>query len=179
MARDLDQQEEVTDEEQGEESSDILSELLAPTEIAWEAHNPLSGEGRRRHYIVLALFMLVGGLVSFWQSSWSTLLVIASGIGMWEMRERFQKPVRVHANSQGLAINGNRYPHAQLASFDIHRMPDSTHELSIYFSSWHAPSVRLPLGTTDPIQVRAVLQQYIPEESHTIPLIEWYLRRGA
>lgn len=151
--------------------------FLGPTEVAWEAHDVLSDKARQRHYYVLGGFAVLGGLVAFWQSSWTTFLVVFFGIAAWELKERLTQPVNVHIHDRGVTINGHHYEHAQLTSFDIHRMQDGSHVLSLLTDQWHVPHLRLPLGEQDPLVVRDVMRQYVPEATHPVPLFEWLIRK--
>jgi hypothetical protein len=154
-----------------------LAGTSAPRTIAWEAHHPLSGTARMRHYYLLGALVIVGGAIAFWQSSFLVFVVVLLGAGALEVKERWGKPTSVAIDEQGIAIDGRHHPHADLASFDVHTMPDGTVELSLHTSKWHAPHVRLPLGDQDPAQVRTVLAQYVPEARHPIPLWDYLIRK--
>jgi hypothetical protein len=145
--------------------------------MEWEAHHPLPEHGRQRHYLLLAGVTLAGGVIAFWQHSWSTMLVILLSVGAWELYERLRRPVGVRVDGRGITVDGYRYPHAQLTSFDIHGMPDGTVELSLMTDRWHSRNLRLPLGPTDPMQLRELLLRHVPEDAHRIPALEWWLRK--
>jgi len=154
-----------------------LSATVAPRTVAWEADHMLKGAARRKHYILLAALAGVGGLVALWQASLTGFLVVLAGAGALEARQRWSKPVQVAVDEHGIVIDGQRYPHADLASFDIHTMPDGEKEVSLHSARWHTPHVRLPLGEQDDEEIRAVLAQYIPEGRHPIPLFDYLIRK--
>lgn len=154
-----------------------LSATTAPRTIAWEADHTLQGAARRKHYILLGALTAFGGLVALWQTSLTGFLVVLAGVGALEARQRWSKQVRVAVDEHGIEIDGHHYPHADLASFDIHTMPDGAMELSLYSGRWHIPHLRLPLGEQDHEEVRAVLTQYIPEGRHSIPLLDYLIRK--
>ncbi len=155
-----------------------VSAPIDPPQAQWEARHVLSERGRYRHYVALAGFAFAGGMVAWWQSSWLTFLTILLGLAAWELHERLGKPVRVLVNERGVNVNGRQYPHATLASFDLHRMPDDTVELSLATREWHWQRLRLPLGQQDPEEVRVALSHYVVEEDHGVPLIDWLIRKG-
>lgn len=154
-----------------------LSATIAPRTISWEADHTLQGTARRKHYILLAALTAVGGLVALWQASFTGFLVILAGVGALESRQRWGKPVHVAVDEHGIGIDGHHYPHADVASFDIHTMPDGAMELSLHSGKWHMPHLRLPLGEQNHEEARAVLSQYIPEGRHPIPLVDYLIRK--
>lgn len=154
-----------------------LSATVAPRTIAWEADHTLQGTARRKHYILLGGLAVFGGLVALWQASLTGFLVVLAGAGALEARQRWSKPVRVAVDEHGIGIDGHHYPHADLASFDIHTMPDGEMELSLHSGRWHIPHLRLPLGEQNHEEVHAVLAQYIPEGRHPIPLLDYLIRK--
>jgi hypothetical protein len=154
-----------------------LSATVAPRTIAWEADHTLQGTARRKHYMVLGALAAVGGLVALWQASVTAFLVVLAGAGALEARQRWGKPVRVAVDEHGINIDGHHYPHADVASYDVHTMPDGAMELSLHSGRWHMPHLRLPLGEQNHEEVRAVLSQYIPEGRHPIPLLDYYIRK--
>jgi hypothetical protein len=154
-----------------------LSATAAPRTIQWEAYHPLTGNARRNHLILLGAIVGAGALIALWQSSITVFLVALVGAGALEARERWSKPTRVSVDQHGIAIDGSNRQHADFASFDIHRMPDDTVELSLHTTKWHSPHLRLPLGEQNPDDVRAVLTQYIPEGRHAIPFLDYLIRK--
>lgn len=155
-----------------------LAATAAPRTLEWEAHHPLSESARRRHYYLLGALVVIGGVIAFWQSSFLAFVAVLLGAVALEVRERFGKPVRVAIDERGVAIDGRHHAHADLASFDVHTMPDGTVELSLHATKWHAPHMRLPLGEQDPAEVRTVMSQYVPEDRHAIPLWDSFIRRS-
>ncbi len=155
-----------------------MASAMPPKAIAWEAHHPLSHASRRRHYSILGVFVAIGAAVAWWQSSPLVLLAVVLGTGALEVRERWGGPVRVAIDDHGVIIDGRRHPHASLASFDIHMMPDGTKELSLHSSHWYLPHMRLPLGDQNPDDVHAALLQYIPKDHHAIPLWDSFVRKS-
>jgi hypothetical protein len=155
----------------------MLSHTAAPRAISWEADHALQGPAVRKHYALIGALTVVGGLIALWQSSLTAFLVVLAGAGALEARQRWSKPVQVGVDEHGIEIDGHRYIHADVASFDIHAMPDGINELSLHSAKWHMPNLRLPLGDQQPDEVRAVLSQYIPEGRHAIPLTDYLIRK--
>lgn len=155
-----------------------LPTLIGPAQLEWEAHHPLSPSQYRRHYLVLGALGVIGGAVALWQASIMTALAVAAGLGALEIRERHSTAVKARIDEQGIAIDHHRYEHTELASFDVHRMPDGTHQLSLKTHLWHSPRITVPLGTQDPHGVRAVMLNYVLEQRHGVNLLDWWIRKG-
>lgn len=145
--------------------------------VAWQAHHPLSADAWRRHYLLMAGFAVVGAAIAWWQGSFLTFLTVVIALAAWEVHERYRGPTRVSIDHAGMTVDGHRYPYAELASFDIHAMPDQTVELSIKTGRWHLPHLRLPVGDQDHEEVRTVLTQYLKESPHKIPYIDYFIRK--
>jgi len=168
-------EEEVPGVEPAPEEVALLSS--APDELSWDAHAPLSPRAWRRHYIALGTAGIVGTGVAVWQSSWLVFATLAVCLGTWELVERFSRPMSVSITSRGISMDGHHYPHTGLTSFDIHRLPDGSHQLSVHTDSWRMPRLRIPLSAVDPHLVHRVLSQHLPEGDHPLPFYERWLRK--
>ena len=146
--------------------------------IEWEAHHALPNSARRRNRMAMAGLAALGGVVALWQSSWMVLVAVASGLAAWEAHERTARPFPVRLGPRGLTVGDTHIPHARLGSFDVHRMPDGAHELSLRTDRWFQRYLRVPLGDADPDAVRAFLAANVVEEQHPVPLLEWWMRQG-
>jgi len=154
-----------------------LAASVLPTAVSWEAHHPLMGHAKWKHYMLLSGLGILGALISLWQRSVMPFVVLFVGVIALELRERWSRPVSVAIDEHGVSVDGHEYPHTDFASFHVHRMPDETLELSLKAQRKYLPHLRLPLGEQDPYEVHAVLAQHIPEGRHTIPLVEYLLRK--
>lgn len=157
--------------------ADLLDVALTAQSLSWQAHHPATASATTKRYLLSGALVLAALIVSLWQSSWLTLVAVMIGVVAWHVRERLSRPVTVDISEHGVAVDGNHYPHTDLASFDIHQMPDQTIELSLKTRHWHLPQLRLPLGEQDHEEVKAVLSQYVLHERHPIPVIEYWLRK--
>lgn len=154
------------------------SDLVAwgdPEPLEWEARSALTAQGRYRHYLVFSGFAMIGGVISWWQSSPFMFVTVLLGLVAWELHERLGRPVKVRIDSTGVSLDERHFPHAELSSFDIHRMTDTAAVLSLATRRWHSAHLRIPLGTQDPYKVRAALLHFVPEERHGVGPIDRYL----
>ena len=159
------------------EVDDSPSFLAVPETVSWEAIRVVSDVVHRRRRMIIAVVAVLGAIIAFWQSSWLTFLAITLGLGAWEISDRYIHPVRASLDQHGLMLDGRHYAHTELTSFDIHRMPDEAYELSLKTKHWHVPHLRIPLGEQDPEEIYALLSQYVTNERHAVPLLDYWLRK--
>lgn len=148
-----------------------------PEEVSWESVRTVSELAHKRRHILIAVIAVLGTIVAIWQSSWLTFFVIALGLMAWEVADRFTYPIKASADHQGMTLNGRHYPYGELTSFDIHKMPDEAYELSLKTNHWHIPHLRIPMGEQDPEEIYALLSQYVLNERHSAPFLDYWLRR--
>jgi hypothetical protein len=144
--------------------------------LTWETGDALTERGWRRHYMAMGAVGIALAAVAVWQASILIGLVGIAGLAAWEVSERFRMPFAVRLHGRGITVNDHTYPHADLASFDVHETEDGLAHLSVRTNLRRMPRLRLPLGETDPALVRQFLSLHVPEEEHPEPLYEWWLR---
>lgn len=151
--------------------------LTKPENISWSFEHKQTERQRMREYMFLAVTALTGGLVSWWQSSWLTLIVVFLGIIAWELHNRLPSGHRIDIDDKGVSVDGYRHRYQHLHSYDIHNMPDGSIHLSIMTSRWHLPQMHLPLGDQDHQQVDALLSRYLLRDEHKIPLLDYLIKK--
>lgn len=72
---------------------------------------------------------------------------------------------------KGLIVKNRLYPYKQMDSFWIHTEP-WFYRLSLKSDRWFLPHILVPLGETDPEEVRKYLDNFLPEEEHEISLLD-------
>ncbi len=153
-------------------------EVPLTAELAWRAQHRLGPAARRRHYILVAVLAAAGAGVALWQASWLVLVTMIVCLATWELHERMAHPTAISIDVRGVTVNGHFYPHATLSSFQGHRLPDSTHVLSIKTDSWTMPRLVVPVGTADPFEVHETLARYVPEGEHPVSFYDRWVRRN-
>lgn len=168
---------ESVEEESEQDIIDPVSFADIPETISWQAIRAVSEAAHHRRHIIIVAIAVFGSVIALWQSSWLTFLAIALALATWEIAERFVHSSKASLDQHGLVLDGRHYTHTELASFDIHRMPDEAFELSLKTRHWHIPHLRIPLGEQDPEEVYALLSQYVANERHPVPLLDYWLRK--
>ncbi len=168
---------ELEDPEEAELSEASNIPNLSSAVISWRAHHTLGSAARRRHYLLMGALGALGAGVAVWQASWLVLVTLLVCLATWELHERMAHPTAVSVDHRGVTVDGHFYPHASLSSFQVHRMPDRTHVVSIKTDSWTMPRLVLPLGDTDPFEVHTALSQHVPEGEHPVSFYDRWVRR--
>ena len=77
---------------------------------------------------------------------------------------------------EGIRIENRVYPYESLRSFWIFYRPPEIKELSIESQKMIMPQIKIPLGDTNPAEVRAYLVQFMPERQQEESLIDTAVR---
>jgi len=84
--------------------------------------------------------------------------------------------VQFMISAEGIRIENRVYPYESLKSFWIFYHPPHIKELSVESEKMLMPQIKIPLGDINPAQVRAYLQQFIPERQQEESLIDTVTR---
>jgi len=136
--------------------------------IVWSApeiHHDLISHTWRKVLVVLLIGMAF--LMFFWQKSILTAvtffaIAIVTSIHFWQE----PKQVNYMIHSQGIAVDDYLHEYNTLESFWINYDPEGVKELSLQTKKVFSPYIKVPLGDQDPVEVRATLLKFLPEEQH-------------
>ena len=108
----------------------------------------------------------------------STSLIALLGIVVLMQMARKPTTGRIEISTLGVKLGAHFYPVSQLRSFWIDFDPDNEiRELSLQINKWYMPYLRIPIAGQNPVQIRMVLLQYIPEVEHTPTFADALARR--
>lgn len=155
----------------------LVGLFSGPETVSWNIEHQRTERGRSREYMLLVGALLLGALVSWWQASWLTFIVVLLGAAAWELHNRLPVSHSVKIDGKGVSVDGYRHEYGKLHSYDLHAMPDGTTHVSIKTKRWHLPHLHLALGEQSPEDVDALLSRYLLQDEHKIPLLEWFLKR--
>ncbi len=77
----------------------------------------------------------------------------------------------------GVAIAGSFFPYQDLKSFWIEYQPSHIKEISLRSKKWYQGYLKIPLNQEDPLKVREILLEFLPEERHEDSLVETISRK--
>lgn len=122
----------------------------------------------------IGLFMVILGILS--KSYFFVALVVLAFVVMVMYAKRPPRKIYFAVSDQGAQIGKRVYPSSELKSFWIFKRPGSS-ELSIETKRAMSPFILLPLGDTDPEEVRGILSSFLSEEEHQEPYSDIFARR--
>lgn len=77
-----------------------------------------------------------------------------------------------------ITIQDRSIPYDQIKSFWIQFEPQyDIRELSLQFKRWYLPYTKIQIADADPVQIRSILVQFIPEVEHEETLVNSLVRR--
>lgn len=122
-------------------------------------------ERGRSWYIVvavLAVLMVLYGMVS--NNFIFSLIIILAIIILYLQSRREPIAVPFRIAELGVIVGDRLYSYGELASFYIIYQPPDVKTLFIVTKQFFRPNLRIPLGDTDPNDIRSTLRGYLPED---------------
>ncbi len=84
---------------------------------------------------------------------------------------------RIHIDQGGVAIGNAMYYYKDLRSFWIHYNPGELKELSLEAKKWYMPYVTVSIENKNPLLIRSLLINFLPEKEHEHSLIDIIAKR--
>ena len=146
--------------------------------LRWTAPAQYRRVGTRAPYVFALLLGIAALLIAVFQRDPITTALFALMAVMIVVHVR--KPVGtvdIEINSLAIKLAAKSYPHEQTKSFWIQYQPEyGIKELSLQLKRRLSSYVKIQLGDTDPVQVRAILLEFIPETPHEETLVHSAIR---
>lgn len=157
----------------------VHRKLADADEIDW--HGPLSmHEPNIRNIIITAVFFFAlatfiqifdGNLITtVFFALLGGVILIHTGKGL--------KAGRIEINPVTVVIDDHSHRYNDIRSFWIeYDLGLGIKELSLQLKRWHSPYIKIPLTDQNPVQIRAYLLQFLPEEEHKDTLADVLARK--
>src|SRR3989338_835732 len=147
-------------------------------QISWEApsfyYNP------QKRYLSLVIVALLAGAVALLTFKYDTLtsifLILTSLILVLYSK---QKPTisKIVVNQSGIWVDDVIYYYRDLKSFWIEYNPGGPKELSLESAKWYMPYVKVLLNEQNPLEVRYLIVNFLPEKEHENSLVDHISRK--
>ena len=145
------------------------------SDIRWSTH--LSPPHRRKQVIYTTIGLLItAGLVVYFTNDFLfpiVLILSAVVINLNMTRPHRQSEIKVHAT--GVSIDDQNHHYADMKSFWIEYQPNLK-ELSIELKKGYTSKIKVPLGETNPLEIRQAMVSYVPEKEHEQSLLDHIVR---
>ncbi|MEK7576575.1 MAG: hypothetical protein AAB482_02665 [Patescibacteria group bacterium] len=146
--------------------------------IAWKAPEYVYYKKSPDWYWSLGILgaALIG--VALWQNNFLFALITLVGtfaIALYAVRK--PRTIEIKISIKGVEIDNTLYPYESLKSFWIFYRPGGVKELSLMSEKMFMPRIAIPIGDIDPVELRDLLIQSIPEtaqeESFADAIARW------
>ncbi len=153
-------------------------EKLPYRTLRWVAPRTFRNERSRASYwLAVVLFGIAALALVFGRDIVLTILLSLCGILLIVFRRQPLSEVEFEVSPLRVTVGTKRYPYEQIKSFWIQYEPEyEIRELSLLLHRWYQPYVKIQLGDQDPVQVRAILLQFIPEVEHEETFLHTFMR---
>ena len=155
----------------------VSAENQSP-QISWEApsfyYNP------QKRYLSLVIGALLAGAVALlifrYDALTSVFLILSSLVLLLYSK---QKPIisKIIVNQSGISVDDIVYHYKELKSFWIEYNHGGPKELSLESAKWYMPYVKVLLNDQNPIEVRSLVINFLPEKEHENSLVDHIGRR--
>ena len=139
-----------------------------PGSIEWKTVAEPNIRSIRDRVIVISIIaagFIIGGLLT--QNYLFAILALLVAITLIMLSVREPKEIAFAITARGVRIDDRIYEYDNLKSFWIFYDPPHHKELSVESKKVFMPYIKLPLESTDPVQMRRFLKTFIPERKHT------------
>lgn len=139
----------------------------------WEAQEYQKIERQRNwHIIVFAIdfCLVVYGL--FTDNLLMAILFILLGATLYLFEKKESDFHKFEITTEGILAQDDFHDFSEIESFWIFYEPSGKKVLSLKSKKSLMPHIHIPLGNTDPVEIREVLLEFIPEEKQEEGLLE-------
>lgn len=156
----------------------LAPEKRKELEIFWKApsfyYNP------QKKYLSLTMIALLAGaaaLLIFKYDTLTSIFLILSSLVLLLYSK--QKPIisKIIVGQSGISVDGNTYYYKDLKSFWIEYNPGGPKELSLESAKWYVPYIKVLLNGQNPVEVRSLIVNFLPEKEHENSLVDYIGRK--
>lgn len=133
----------------------------------WQANEFEKKEKNTR--LVLILYLIVFGLVIFslfTDNIFMAIIFILFAVIFYFLSNKEPENYTFGITSDGVFAQDHIYEFSSLENFWIFFNPEGKKELSLKSKKFFMPYVSIPLGSADPVKIRKILINFLPETEH-------------
>lgn len=161
------------DDEVDSDEFEPTNELL----INWKALDFEKKERPRNWYIaVFVILVLLVAYALFTSNLLMSILFILFGAVLYLYEKKQPQLFDFAITQEGVIAHNNLYEFDSLDSFWIFYEPGGKKILSLKSKKNYIPYIHIPLGNINPVEVRELLLDFIPEEKQDESLIDMFER---
>ena len=147
-------------------------------QISWEASsfyfNP-----QKRYLALLIIALSVGGaaMFIFKKDTLTAIFLLLSSLVLILYSNKRPEISKITVNQTGINIGRETYFYKDLRSFWIHYNPGMAKELSLESRKWYAPYIKVLIEDKNPLIIRSLLINFLPEKEHENSLVDIISKR--
>jgi hypothetical protein len=146
--------------------------------LSWETPEYLYTKKSPDWYWSLGIITLALFGVAVWQQNFLfAIMIIIGSFAIVLYAVRYPRTIKIVISIRGVEIDSRLYPYETLKSFWIFYHPGGVKELSVLSEKVFMPRIMVPLGDTDPVELRELLIEFLPEKAHEESLTDTIARR--
>jgi len=169
---------EEPDDSQSPPSDSDDTSLFAPESVAWRGLRYYKPTSKHRARIIAGGLLVIAALFLLLSADIMAafLFVLCAGFVIYRASEAAHI-AEFEVNIEGVRVDGTIYPYEQIESFWIQYEPEyGIQELSLHMRRRVAPYLKIPIYDQDPVQIRSILIESIPEEQHHETIVDTLIR---
>ncbi|MBI2068912.1 MAG: hypothetical protein HYT67_02335 [Candidatus Yanofskybacteria bacterium] len=155
-----------------------MDEAKSPPRFQWNApsfyYNP------QKKYLALIVIALMAGAVALLFYDRDMLLAIflmLSSLVLVLYINKRPGVSKIRVDQTGVSINDRTYYYRELKSFWIDYTPYGPKELSLEARKWYLPHIKVSLEQEDPLELRSLMVNFVPERVHEQSLVDFIARK--
>ena len=145
----------------------------APPKISWEApsfyYNP------QKRYLSLTIVALVASAVAlliFRYDTLTSIFLILASLVLLLYGQQKPKISKITVDQSGVSVDDIMYHYKDIKSFWVEYNPGGPKELSLESTKWYMPYVKILLNEQNPVEVRSLIVNFLPEKEHQNSLVD-------
>ncbi|MFA5872141.1 MAG: hypothetical protein WC858_05510 [Parcubacteria group bacterium] len=149
-------------------------DLLGNPTFSWEALEFEKIEKHPRWYWIMGIALLaIIGYALITNAILMAITFILIGMLGYIHAERDPRVIEIEINQKGIIVDGYMYAYDDIKSFWIYyEVEERIKILSLHSKKTFLPFVHIPVGDANPIQIRELLLNFIPEIRQELTIID-------
>jgi hypothetical protein len=146
--------------------------------LSWKAHEFEQQKKGPMWFVVFAVIVIGLIFLAFWWKAFTMMVFLILAVFLiiiYALKE--PRIVNFSITPLGMDIDNVMYKYSDMSSFWIFYEPPEIKELNIKLTRGFFPHLSIPLGKTDPNDIRRILLEYLPEKKEKPSVADGIARR--
>ncbi|OGH49829.1 MAG: hypothetical protein A2746_01960 [Candidatus Yanofskybacteria bacterium RIFCSPHIGHO2_01_FULL_44_22] len=118
------------------------------------------------------LLATAGVLIFFKKDYLTTIFLVLSSVVLLLQTAKKHPASKIAIGGLGISVGSNLYPFKELRTFWLDYVPGNAKELSLEPKKWYLPYIKIPVAGQNPVELRKILMNFLPEKEHEISLAD-------